>query len=100
MISPIAPHLAEELWQILGYKTLVAEQKWPQYENKYLSKENVNLIIQVNGKKKIVINIKKGLTKEQTEQTILENSVIKKMIESNNYKKIIIVPDRVVNLVI
>ena len=100
MLSPLAPHLAEELWQILGYKSLVAEQKWPKYENKFLTEENINLIIQINGKKKLVMSIKKGLTKEQTEQTILDNSTIKNIIESNNYKKIIIVPDRVVNLVI
>ena len=100
MISPLAPHLAEELWQILGYKSLVSEQKWPKYENKFLTEENINLIVQINGKKKLVINIKKGLTKEQTERIVLENSTIIKIIESNNYKKIIIVPDRVVNLVI
>ena len=100
MISPLAPHLAEELWQILGYKSLVSEQKWPRYENKFLTEENINLIVQINGKKKLVMNIKKGLTKEQTERIVLENSSIIKIIESNNYKKIIIVPDRVVNLVI
>ena len=100
MISPLAPHLAEELWQLLGYKSLVSQQKWPRYENKFLTEENINLIIQINGKKKLVINIKKGLTKKQTERIVLENSSIIKMIESNSYKKIIIVPDRVVNLVI
>ena len=100
MLSPLAPHLAEELWQLLGYKNLVAEQKWPRYENKFLTEENINLIVQINGKKKLIINIKKGLTKEQTERIVLENRAIIKIIESNNYKKIIIVPDRVVNLVI
>ena len=100
MMSPLVPHLAEELWQLLGYKNLVAEQKWPRYENKFLTEENINLIVQINGKKKLIINIKKGLTKEQTERIVLENKAIIKIIESNNYKKIIIVPDRVVNLVI
>ena len=100
MISPLAPHLAEELWKLLGYKNLVSEQKWPKYENKFLTEENINLIVQINGKKKLIINIKKGLTKEQTERIVLENRAIIKIIESNNYKKIIIVPDRVVNLVI
>ena len=100
MISPLAPHLAEELWQLLGYKNLVSEQKWPKYENKFLTEENINLIVQINGKKKLIINIKKGLTKEQTERIVFENSTITKIIKSNNYKKIIIVPDRVVNLVI
>ena len=100
MISPLAPHLAEELWQKLGHKSLVSLQKWPKHENKFLTEENTNLIIQINGKKKLVMNIKKGLTKEQTEKIVLENSSIIKIIESSNYKKIIIIPDRVVNLVI
>ena len=100
MISPLAPHLAEELWKILGYKNLVAEQNWPNYENKFLIEKNINLIIQVNGKKKLVINIKKGLTKELTEKCVLENAVVKETLKNKNYKKIIIVPDRVVNLVI
>ena len=100
MISPLAPHLAEELWQLLGYKDLVSEQKWPRSENKFLAEENLNLIVQINGKKKLLINIKKGLTKEQTERIVLENSTIIKLLERNNYKKIIIIPDRVVNLVI
>ena len=100
MISPLAPHLAEELWQILGYKSLAAEQNWPKYENKFLIEDNINLIIQINGKKKLVMNIKKGLTKEQTERAILGDITIKKIIEGKNYKKIIIVPDRVVNLVL
>ena len=99
MISPLAPHLAEELWKILGYKSLVAEQMWPKYENKFLIEDNINLIIQINGKKKLVVNIKKGLTKEQTKQTILDNSAIQKIIKDKNYKKIIIVPDRIVNFV-
>ena len=100
MMSPLVPHLAEELWQLLGYKSLVSEQKWPKYKNEFLKEENVNLIVQVNGKKKLVINIKKGLTKEQTERIVLENSNIIKIIESNKYKKIVVVPNRVVNIVI
>ncbi len=100
MISPLAPHLAEELWKILGHKNLVSEQKWPRYENNFLTEDNINLIIQINGKKKLIIKVKKGLTKEQTEKIVLENSDIIKILERNNYKKIIIVPDRVINLVI
>ena len=100
MISPLAPHLAEELWQKLGYKSLVSLQKWPKHEDKFLAKEKIKLIKQINGKKKLVMNVKKGLTKKQTETIVLENSTIIKIIESNKYKKIIIVPDRVVNIVI
>tara|TARA_X000000950_G_scaffold5895_1_gene6312 strand:- start:2051 stop:4618 length:2568 start_codon:yes stop_codon:yes gene_type:complete len=100
MISPLAPHLAEELWQILGYKSLVSKQKWPKYESKYITEENVNLIVQVNGKKRLVMNIKRGFTKELTESIVLKNDSIIKIIKNNKYKKIIIIPDRVVNIVI
>ncbi len=100
MISPLAPHLAEELWSLLGYKSLAAVQKWPKYENKFLNEDNINLILQINGKKKLVINVKKGLTKEQTKQLVLEKVTSTNILKNNNYKKIIIVPDRIVNLVI
>ena len=100
MISPLAPHLAEELWKILNYKSLVAEQQWPIYENKFLVNENTNLIVQVNGKKKLVIKIIKGLSKKQTEKLVLENPAIIELLENKSYKRIIIIPDRVVNLVI
>ena len=63
MISPLAPHLAEELWQLLGYKSLVSEQKWPRYENKFLTEENINLIVQINGKKKLSNQHKKRFNK-------------------------------------
>ena len=100
MISPLTPHLAEELWKLLGYKNLVAEQKWPEYEKKFLIEKNINLIIQINGKKKLVMNVQKGLTKEETEKFVLESIDLKKILKNNSYKKIIIIPDRVVNLVI
>ena len=100
MISPLAPHLAEELWKILGYKSLVAEQKWPKYEDKFLTEDNINLIVQINGKKKLLMNIKKGLTEEQTKKLVLENTSIKEILKNRNYKKIIIIPNRVANLVI
>ena len=100
MISPLTPHLAEELWKLLGYKSLVDEKKWPEYEKKFLIERNINLIIQINGKKKLVLNIQKGLTKEETEKFVLENTDLKKILKNNSYKKIIIIPDRVVNLVI
>ncbi len=100
MISPLTPHLAEELWKILNYKSLVAEQQWPICEKSFLVDENINLIVQINGKKKLVIKTIKGLSKKQTEQLVLGNSTIMELLKSKKYKRIIIIPDRVVNLVI
>ncbi|OUU62775.1 MAG: leucine--tRNA ligase [Alphaproteobacteria bacterium TMED62] len=100
MIGPIAPHFAEELWKILGHETLLAEQPWPKSDERFLQETNINFIIQINGKKKCVVNLPKGLTKDQIENIVLENDDIKKMLINNNIKKIIIIPDRVANLVV
>ena len=61
------PHLAEELWKKIGYKkSLVSEQPWPKADLKFISYTNVNIVIQVNGKKKLVLKIPKDLTVEET----------------------------------
>ena len=63
-------------------------------------KLSINLIVQINGKKKLAIKIAKGLTKKQTQQFVLENASVIEILKDKIYKKIIIIPDRVVNLVI
>ena len=78
----------------------MVEQKWPKCDNRFLEETNVNLIIQVNGKKKLVITAPKGLTKDQTEKIVLNNVNIKNTLNMQMIKKIIVIPDRVVNLVI
>ena len=100
MIGPIAPHFAEELWKILGYDSLLAEQSWPKYDKRFLEETNVNLIVQINGKKKSVINLPKGLSTDEVEKIVLESTSIKNIIKNNNIKKIIIIQDRVANLVV
>ena len=93
-------HFAEELWKILGYDSLLIEQSWPKYDERFLEETNVNFIIQINGKKKHVIKLPKGLNKDQVKKMVLENTHIKSFLKSNNIKKIIIIPDRVANLVV
>ena len=100
MMSPLTPHFAEELWQILGYKNLVTEENWPEYNRKLFEENTINLIIQVNGKKKLVINIRKGLNESETKELVLNNDKVKDALTKNTIKKLIVVPDRVVNLVI
>ena len=100
MISPIMPHLAEDLWKTLGYNSLVANQKWPSANKEYLDNEEINLIIQINGKKKILLSLKKGLSREETEKIALETLKKNFMLKDKNIKKIIVIPDKIVNLVI
>ena len=101
MAAPMMPHLAEELWKLLGNeKTNVHQQDWPVANTKYLEKEKINLVIQINGKKKLVLNITKGLTKKEIEKTVLQTQEIINNLENKSIKKIIIIPNRVCNLVV
>ena len=100
MISPMIPHLTEELWRMLGYKDYVCDQKWPQANKEFLIEEKVTLVIQVTGKKKMTLPIAKGLSKHDTEKIVLSSSLLTSIVSDKNFKKIIIIPDRIVNFVI
>ena len=97
MISPLMPHLAEELWKKLRYPevSLVVNQKWPTFNPRYLEEEKVNLVIQINGKKKAVLEIDKGLSKDDTSKIVLQSLKNKTFLENKKIKKIIIVPDKI-----
>ena len=101
MLAPLMPHFAEELWKILGNKnTLVTDQKWPKADISILQENKVNLIIQVNGKKKDVLNIEKGLSKEVIKGLAVSFLKNQNNLKEKKVKKIIVVPDRIVNIVI
>ncbi len=100
MISPLMPHLAEELWSIMGNNLLVVDQKWPQPNKNYIQEHNVNLVIQINGKKKLIESISKGLSRDETSDIAIKCLIDKGLYKNQKLKNIIIVPDRIVNLVI
>ena len=100
MISPIMPHLAEELWSIMGYNNLVVNQSWPKTNKNYIKEENINLVIQINGKKKLIQNINKGLSKDEISNFAIKCLIRKGMYQNQKLKKIIVIPDKIVNLVI
>ena len=76
LISPMVPHLAEELWKKLGYDTLVCFQKWPIAKLKYIQNKNANIVVQVNGKKKLVLSIPKDLTENQTQDLLMKEKML------------------------
>ena len=101
LISPMTPHLAEELWKKIGYKnSLVSEQVWPKANLKFISDANVNIVIQVNGKKKLVLKIPKDLTVEETKDLLMEKDDIKEILGNNKIKKLITVPNKIFSIVI
>jgi leucyl-tRNA synthetase len=100
LISPIMPHLAEELWEKLGNKTLVSAEKFPDFDSALILEDEVGVAIQVAGKLRAVIQMPKGTPKEEMEKLAFENENVKKFIEGKKIKKIISVPDKLVNIVV
>jgi leucyl-tRNA synthetase len=100
LISPFMPHLAEELWLNLGCEGLVSAANFPKFSSKLLQDDVVSVAIQVAGKLRAVIEMPKGLEQDQMQKLALENDNVKKFVEGNQIKKIIIVPDKLVNIVL
>jgi len=100
MLSPITPHLAEEIWHMIGMGGLVAESEWPKADQALLGSNDVTMGVQVNGKLRATITLPKGTDKQVTEKTAMANDDIKKAINGQNIRKIIVVPDRIVNVVV
>ncbi len=100
LIAPIMPHLAEELWNNLGCEGLVSSVNFPKFSSKLLQDDNVSVAIQVAGKLRAVIEMSKGLTQDEMQKLAFENDNVKKFIEGKELKKIIIVPDKLVNIVL
>ena len=101
LISPFMPHLAEELWQKLDNKIIIADNiPFPQYHEELTTDDETNIAIQVNGKLRVVLPMLKSSSKEDMKKVALENEIIQKNIYNKEIKKIIIVPDRLINIVI
>ena len=100
MISPVMPHLAEELWRNMGNSLLVVNQKWPKADINYIKESVINLVIQINGKKKLIQNIPEGLSKDEISDIAIKCLMKKGMYQNQKLKKIIVIPDKIVNLVI
>ena len=99
LINPMVPHLAEELWSSLKNKDIIANESWPQVDLNYIQKNNINIPIQVNGKVRAVIEVPIDTNKKEIEEIALKEKNVLKFL-NNNPKKVIIIPNRVVNFVV
>jgi len=100
LLQPIIPHLAEECWQILGHKTLLSLEKWPEANPAYLTEDTVTLAIQLNGKLKTTIELAAGCAQPEVETAVLSLPTIIQAMNGKEPRKIIVVPNRVVNIVL
>lgn len=99
MLAPIAPHVSEELWQRLGNQETITYQPWPTYNESLLVDDEIEIVVQVNGKVRAKINIPKDLSKEDMQELALQNENVKLSIEGKEIKKVIVVPQKLVNIV-
>ncbi|GAB0214357.1 leucine--tRNA ligase [Staphylococcus pseudintermedius] len=99
MLAPIAPHVGEELWSILGHDTTITYQPWPSFDPSLLEEDVVEIVVQVNGKVRAKIEIPKDMSEADMEATALANDNIKAAVEGKDVKKVIAVPQKLVNIV-
>ncbi|MEB5897492.1 leucine--tRNA ligase [Staphylococcus arlettae] len=99
MLAPITPHIGEELWSKLGYNETITYQPWPNFDESLLIDDEVEIVVQVNGKVRAKLNIPKDTSKEQMEALAFDNAQIKAEVEGKDIKKVIAVPQKLVNIV-
>ena len=100
LLAPFAPHISEELWHVLGNDTTVCDAKWPEWNEKYLEESVVKYAVSFNGKTRFSIEVPAGTSKEDVEKAALSNSMAEKWVAGKTPKKIIVVPNKIVNIVI
>ncbi|MCX7653689.1 MAG: leucine--tRNA ligase [Fervidobacterium sp.] len=98
ILSPFAPHMAEEMWSDLGKNTLIVEEKWPDYDANALKEDELTVVVQVNGKVRGRITIPADLSEEDVKKVALEN--VSKVIEGKNINNIFYVKGKLVNIVV
>lgn len=99
LLAPIAPHIGEELWQILGNEESLTYVPWPTHDESALVEDEVEVVFQVNGKLRGKQNVARGLSKEELEQIAMNHEAVKEFIEGKTVRKVIAVPDKLVNIV-
>jgi leucyl-tRNA synthetase len=100
LFHPMMPHLAEECWHQLGHKSLVSTESWPQVEADLLIESTITLPVQVNGKKRADVTVPREAGKDEVEAAVLTLNAVQKELNGRSPKKVIVVPQRIVNVVV
>jgi leucyl-tRNA synthetase len=99
LCAPMMPHLAESCWQALGHDKLVAESSWPKYDPSLTASNSVTIAIQVNGKRRGEISMAKNADSKDVEAAALKEDGVVRALDGKTPKKVIVVPNRIVNIV-
>lgn len=100
LLNPVAPHITEELWEMQGFEGMLHEASWPSYEDKYLVDDEVEIVLQINGKVRDKLFVNADCTKEELEAVALSSERVISLIDGKKVVKVICVPKRLVNIVV
>ncbi|HEY0900768.1 MAG TPA: class I tRNA ligase family protein, partial [Micavibrio sp.] len=100
VLAPFAPHMAEELWSRLGHAQSLAYAPWPSYDSNWLQSDSVLITVHINGKKRAEIQVGRGQTEAEVKKIAQDLPAIAKNLEGQNIKKVIFVPEKLVNFIV
>jgi leucyl-tRNA synthetase len=100
LLSPFAPHISEELWELLGKKASISHHAWPKADPQYLIKDKVSFAIQVNGKLRDKIEINKSQTADEIKSLVVTLPKVAPYLEGKQLKQVVYVPERLANIVV
>ena len=100
LLAPFAPHIAEEIWHRLGHETSVVDSEWPVYDESALVEESVTYPVSFNGKVRFKVEVPAGSDQESVRAIALGHELAAKWLDGKEPKKVIVVPNRIVNVVV
>ena len=100
LLSPVAPHFAEELWHILGNQESIFKAEWPKFNPEMLIEDTVTIVVQVNGKVRSKMDIPADLSEDKLKTFVLSDEKLKTWLEGKPVRNFIIVPKKLVNIVL
>ena len=100
LLSPIVPHITDALWTELGHTEPLIDAAWPQSDPTVLEQNEIEMVVQINGKLRGKITVTKNAKQKQIENQAVEDEKVKRNLEGKTIKKIIVIPERLVNIVV
>ncbi|HWI15497.1 MAG TPA: class I tRNA ligase family protein, partial [Burkholderiales bacterium] len=100
LLAPMTPHIAHALWRELGYGEDIRNAPWPEHDEAALVQDEIELVVQVNGKKRGEVRVPRDADRQAIEKLVLENANVRKFVEGQAIRKVVVVPGRLVNVVV
>jgi len=100
LLSPLVPHICEEMWKKMGHDGTIFKEPWPEYDEEVAKAEEVEIVLQVNGKVRSHVTVPAGTPKDELEKLAFENEKISELTGSKEIRKVIVVPGKLVNIVV